>query len=88
MNNADIKDTGGAIGLTQDPLALCRWCIGGPEISRIISEFHAKSSSESIDSHHEETTSAQTRFMTNCTALKESFLQAENPFKLCSKELA
>ena len=36
QNNAVIKDDGGAIGLTEDPTALWRWMIAGPEVSRLV----------------------------------------------------
>ena len=33
--NKSIKGEGGAVGLTEDPAALRRWMIAGPELSRI-----------------------------------------------------
>jgi len=38
-NNAVIKDDGGAIGLTEDPTALWRWMIAGPEVSRLVTRY-------------------------------------------------
>ena len=38
QNNALVKGDGGAIGLTEDPAALRRWMVAGPEISRLIEE--------------------------------------------------
>jgi hypothetical protein len=35
-NNAVVKDDGGAIGLTEDPSALRRWMVAGPEICRLV----------------------------------------------------
>ena len=35
QNNKIIKGDGDAIGLTEDPSALKRWMVAGPEISRI-----------------------------------------------------
>ena len=37
--NKSIKGEGGAVGLTEDPAALRRWMIAGPELSRIVAEF-------------------------------------------------
>ena len=44
QNNGYIKGDGGAVGLTDNPNALRRWMIAGPEVARIIEEFH--------DEHH------------------------------------
>lgn len=39
QNNSIVKGDGGAIRLTEDPAALRRWMVTGPEISRLIDEF-------------------------------------------------
>ncbi len=39
QNNAMVKGSGGAIGLTGNPGALRRWMVVGPEIARITAEF-------------------------------------------------
>lgn len=39
QHNAIVKCEGGAIGLTENPSALRRWMIAGPETARIITEF-------------------------------------------------
>ena len=36
QNNAFVKEDGGAVGLTENPGALRRWMISGPEIARMI----------------------------------------------------
>ncbi|KAG1680072.1 Tyrosine kinase receptor Cad96Ca [Nymphon striatum] len=38
QNNACIKGDGGAVGLTDNPAALRRWMIAGPEVARVIEE--------------------------------------------------
>ncbi|KAG1681091.1 Atrial natriuretic peptide receptor 2 [Nymphon striatum] len=38
QNNACIKGDGGAVGLTDNPAALRRWMIAGPEVARVIKE--------------------------------------------------
>ena len=40
QNNAYVESDGAAVGLTENPAALCRWMIGGPELSRLIQDFH------------------------------------------------
>ncbi len=37
--NAIIKADGGAIGLTEDPSALRRWMVAGPEVSRLVALY-------------------------------------------------
>ncbi|KAH3830802.1 hypothetical protein DPMN_104055 [Dreissena polymorpha] len=37
--NAIIKEDGGTVGVTEDPSALRRWMVAGPELSRLVSEF-------------------------------------------------
>jgi len=37
--NALVKGEGGAIGLTENPGALLRWMVAGPEIPRLVAEF-------------------------------------------------
>jgi len=39
QNNALIKGDGGAVGLTENPSALHRWMVAGPEVSRVVEEF-------------------------------------------------
>ncbi|KAI9516361.1 hypothetical protein NQZ68_017564 [Dissostichus eleginoides] len=41
--NAVVKADGGAIGLTEDPSALRRWMIAGPEISHLVAQYEAAS---------------------------------------------
>ncbi len=41
QNNACVKGDGGAVGLTENPAALRRWMIAGPEVVRVISEFES-----------------------------------------------
>ena len=36
QNNAAVKGDGGAVGLTENPSALKRWMICGPEMARLI----------------------------------------------------
>ena len=37
--NAVIKGKGGAIGVTEEPSALRRWMVAGPEVSRLATEY-------------------------------------------------
>ena len=46
QNNACIKGDGGAVGLLDNPSALQRWMVAGPEVARVIGEF------EMAQAHH------------------------------------
>ena len=46
QNNAMLKDSGGAIGLTENPAALKRWMVSGPEQTRLIAKFETQLGSE------------------------------------------
>jgi len=37
--NKYIKGEGGAVGFTEEPAALRRWMLAGPEVSRVIAEY-------------------------------------------------
>ena len=39
QNNKLVKDSGGAVGLTENPTAFRRWMVGGPEQARLLKEF-------------------------------------------------
>lgn len=88
QNNAHIKASGGAVGLTQDPSSLRRWTIGGPEICRVLHEFEEPLiETSSSECHHEAYNSFQKNFAAKCVALKEAFLRFENPFTVEEDEL-
>ena len=63
--NAQVKGEGGAVGLTENPAALRRWMIAGPEVARIIQEFeetYSKKVSEAKRNHHEQIPGVQAAF--------------------------
>ena len=41
QENEIIKGDGGAVGLTENPTALKRWMMAGPEIARVVKEFES-----------------------------------------------
>ena len=67
LNNEMVKGNGGAIGLMQNPQALCRWMV-----ARLVYEFeqcrddsmHSYKGNEKL--HHEETKAFQLRFKIPC----------------------
>ena len=61
QNNAIVKGDGGAVGLrrlTENPSALRRWMVSGPEIARVVNEFENEmkvaSSNDVKTDHHGE----------------------------------
>ena len=88
--NAIIKGEGGAVGLTEDPLALKRWMISGPEVARIVRQFeeHFLHHIEVGDTrHHDESPSIQKSFLNNVKGLVESYEIMGNPFLEDSPDL-
>ena len=88
--NAVIKADGGAIGVTEDPSALRRWMIAGPEISHLVAQYEAacmtKEGSEH-SSHHEETERAQRVFLERVENLLQAMKAMGNPFQDESRDL-
>ena len=56
QNNAVIKGDGGAIGLTEDPSALRRWMVAGPEITKFVANYKEVSGTKNVKkgNHHQE----------------------------------
>ena len=81
QNNACVKGDGGAVGLTQNPQALRRWMVSGPEMARLIIEFQAsmeKPEKKSNHKHHEQTQSIQMAFFNEVKALNNVIEEMEN----------
>ena len=90
QNNTVIKGDGGAVGLTEDPGALWRWMVAGPELSRLIAEYEAMPGviDAAISSkHHEQTLSAQRSFIEKAEALHAVLKEMGNPFQEDSVDL-
>ena len=99
QNNGYIKGDGGAVGLTDNPNALRCWMIAGPEVARIIEEFHDDHhhfGSKLNTNHHDQTPSVQTSFAKDVCSLVSVMEDLGNPFEeestdvlvLDSKEIA
>lgn len=83
QNNAVVKGDGGAVGLTQDPSALRRWMVSGPEISRLIQEFESGiqlKPEENNRLHHEQYHSFQVKYVAKVRALYSTLKELGNPF--------
>ena len=82
QNNASVKGDGGAVGLTENPAALHRWMVSGPEMARLVGEFEASSEKrkETDTRHHEQTKHAQKAFAQDVKALTSAIEDMGNPF--------
>ena len=89
QNNASVKGDGGAVGLTENPAALRRWMVSGPEMARLIGEFEVSTKKRNITyfRHHEQRKHAQMTFVRDITSLTDVIKEMENPFAESSKDL-
>ena len=88
QSNKCIKGDGGVVGLTEDPSALRRWMLAGPEITRVIAEFEESMRDDSVTtSHHEQMPHHQATFAKDTNCLIATFNELGDPFLECSKEL-
>ena len=55
QNNAIVKGSGGAVGLTENPSAFKKWMVAGPEQARLTTEFEEQYLPKpELHLHHEE----------------------------------
>ena len=83
QNNACVKGDGGAIGLTENPTALLRWMVAGPEMARIVEEFLSmldKKEADSHQCHHEDKPTTQVMFLNHTKSLIKAMKSMGNPF--------
>ena len=60
--NALVKGQGGAVDLTENPAALRRWMVAGPELSRMVEEFEGSFTVSEERDHHEQKPVVQSTF--------------------------
>ncbi len=77
--NEVIKGDGGAVGLTENPAALLRWMIAGPEIARLVNEFDEHCVGNSAK-HHEQSVGVQAEFRKDVFELTGVVQDMGNPF--------
>jgi hypothetical protein len=94
QNNAVIKGSGGAVGLTDNPAALRRWTVAGPEVIRLITEFEDDTESytrrdrpASENRHHDQQPGVQSAFLKDVRALTAVIQDLGNPFLEESNDL-
>jgi len=83
QNNKLVKGTGGAVGLTENPVAFKRWMVAGPEQARLLTEFETQFQEveDSKGLHHEQGLSSQELFKKHATNLFEAMSSMRNPFE-------
>jgi len=84
QKNALIKGDGGAVGLTSHAHALQHWMVVGPEVSRIVEEFHEELDHcvSEIDTHYrDQTPTIQANFGKNVLSLVSVMEDLGNPFE-------
>ncbi|CAE1246962.1 unnamed protein product [Acanthosepion pharaonis] len=90
QNNDVIKGDGGAVGLTEDPSALRRWMVAGPEISKFVVGYEAISGSKEAkkgSQHHEQSPTAQKAFFKKVQRLTSVIEEMGDPFSEKSTDL-
>lgn len=82
QENEAIKGDGGAVGLTENPAALRRWMVAGPEITRVVKEFEStfEAPKPSNIRHHEQIPGVQKAFAKDVQNLIEVINEMGNPF--------
>lgn len=89
QQNEAIKGDGGAVGLTENPAALRRWMVSGPEICRVVKEFELTFEVEqkTTSHHHEQVPGVQKSFAKDVQALVDVIREMGNPFTEDSEDL-
>ena len=92
QNNAIVKGSGVAIGLTGNPGALRRWTVSGPEIARITTDFEKQATRHGTahdagHHHHDQKPGVQATFQKEVRALVTVLEDMGNPFQEHSQDL-
>lgn len=83
QNNVSVKGGRGAVGLTENPEALRRWMVSGPEMARVIGEFQATADmrlKEANLKHHGQTRHTQMAHAQDVKTLALVIRETGNPF--------
>ena len=73
--------------MTENPAALRRWMVSGPEVAGMIKEFENVVPSCKFLRHHEQTPSTQTAFKKDVLSVVSEFNELGNPFEEQGDEL-
>ncbi|CAH1170746.1 unnamed protein product [Phaedon cochleariae] len=83
--NGLLKNDGGMIGLTENPEAMRKFVLSGPEMANMVSKFEDASFNNTEkkgdpNNHHNANEAAQTAFLTHKKALESVMTDLGNPF--------
>ena len=90
QNNACSKRDGGAVGLIDNPSALQRWLVAGPEVTALIKDFedaHQLMERRHEVIHHDQTANVQNAFRKDVCSLSNVMEVLGNPFEEESEDL-
>ena len=91
QNNELIKGDGGIIGIIENPGALLRWMVAGPELAKIVKEFEITTEEDSTNQtctpHHDQSTACQARFIRHVKSLVSTMEELGNSFEGESTDL-
>ena len=76
--------------MTEDPVALWRWMVAGPQVRRLIAAYEAKicgKNAANTSKHHEQNSSAQKTFIDKLKAMHLVLKEMGNPFLEESNDL-
>ncbi|KAJ8353418.1 hypothetical protein SKAU_G00209850 [Synaphobranchus kaupii] len=83
QENKNVKGSGGAVGLTENPNAFRRWMLSGPEMARLLKEFeeeYLQEDDKESFQHHEQGLATQKTFQRQVISLSETIRRMGNPF--------
>ena len=90
QNNKLVKGLGGAVGLTENPVAFRRWMVAGPEQARLLTEFESQFMEEEESEmlqQHEQGLASQELFKKHTNSLYETISTMGNPYEDDGPEL-
>ena len=83
QENRIVKSSGGVVGITNNPAALRRLMLSGPELARCVNEFqdeYFNQDGEHQNIHHDQAHSIQATFQKQVINLAEAITRMVNPF--------
>ena len=83
QENKIVKISGGVVGVTNNPAALRRLMLSGPELARCVNEFqdgYFNEDGEHQNTHHDQAHSIQATFQKQVINLAETITRMGNPF--------
>ena len=82
QHNAIVKGSGGAVGLTENPIAFNKWMVAGPEQARLVMEFEKEfdENTDEVSKHLEAGAGHQRDFKEEVSKVANTMKVMGNPF--------